>query len=233
MPMARRIASAFAVVAGAAVTFGAVHCVTPSDGYDDYINRTANVRGTVQHPMTDAGPVEASLPDGGFSALYVASCLPHVTTVDKALRFQDQIVFTPSTTGPGGSISISFDPIVTNSTTAANTVGSIIGPAISPVDANGQFALDLKNLLVPGAANPIAPVDVHFDVDTTVFGQLTMPDSFCGGLDGAIVPPTPTTFTLDHCLDVCLFVRIDSPNAPLPVYTDKSVFVCPGLPGCS
>jgi hypothetical protein len=226
MRMARRVVSVLAVSAAGWLAFGA--CVTPSDQYDDYIDRTANVRGF--HPRGDAAVVEASLPDGGFNALYAATCLPHVTTVDKALRFVDTIVFTPAASGPGGTITATFNSLPVGATNATATVGPPIGPATSPVDATGQFQLDLKNLTVLAAANPISPADVHFDVDTFVAGALTMPDQFCGGLDGTVV--SPINFTLDHCDDVCLFVRIADVNAPLPVYTDKSVFVCPNLSGC-
>jgi hypothetical protein len=202
-------------------------CVTPSDAFDDYLNRTASIRGPGSR-SGDAGPIDAMVPLQPFTATYTVACLPSISTAANALRFVDTVSFMPGD-GGGATFTVTFNPLANGSTDNSMTDGPPIGPNTGTIDAMGNFSVDVKNIVIPASADPLMLGQVEFMPDTQVVGVLATPDKFCAGLDGNVTKPNP--IPLHHCADICLFQKIDGPSAPLPPYTDTD-YVCPGLPGC-
>jgi hypothetical protein len=227
-PFSRRLGSTLTggVVLGIAlVAFtGAGGCVDPKGDFENYVERTADIRGGGT-PQTDSGPIDGALPDGGVEAYYYVPCLASLAfgDINRALQFRGQVRFVPD--GEGGTLTLTLAPIKRpvrpdGTKGPATELGDVTGAPIEApparVDANGRFQAILGNARVSGEANPFSNNNIDFE-NGRINGIFIDEDRLCGELDGQIVRPTQAD--LDEPGDTCLFIRFPGPTGTIPSLT--------------
>jgi hypothetical protein len=211
----RRAARAILAVALIGSVIGAVACVDPRADYDDFVNRTGDIRGVTN--TTDAAVQEAAAIDGGFTqAPFLVACLPRLVggNVLKALRFAAKMSYTPnSTSTKAGKLDLVFTPLAVSATDMSGQVGAEISSLGVTVRDDGRFDAPIGATTVLAAANPISANDIGFS-DITLRGDLLRSDFACAELDGTII--LPQMLDLNDPGDFCVFLRVADLTAATP-----------------
>jgi hypothetical protein len=181
--------------------------------FNDYAARTEDQHAPPPLPTGDAD-LDAPLfaPDAGFMDTYFESCLSGNAEGDpaEANDFKSVLTYTASTSGPGGTLTLSSQPIAAHGTSLSDTVG-VVSTSMGTVSSDGSATLAYGPYVIPGTANPITGMDIDFQ-SSTVQLQVESPDRVCGKLTG---PATVGGIALELSA-VCIFVR--NPPTPLPTF---------------
>jgi hypothetical protein len=177
MPSNRRCLRLWA----SAVLLAAPACPDPDARYEDFIERTADVRGR------DAGPIE-----GGqrfdFSGSYLLA-LSTTLSPDQPILFGCEV----SVAADLATLDLSIQALTTDDADAPRepTGEPIMANAIT-YEEDGSFSVDFGEVRVPPDANPISGAEIVADVgiDATVFEMTAeLPNFFCGGARGMVSAP--------------------------------------------
>lgn len=187
-------------------------CVDPPGRYGEYVDKTTTER-TDAGPTTDAAPL-AEIPDvtGPFLlALKIAPLGASLAPIQASVT----TTFTKST----AKLDLLVQFLTVQGRTATGTPIDIKGVAVNNA---GQFTVELAELKIPKAANPVGADAIAEGVK--LFGTIKTKDLYCGTAHGQVVVPTmfkledqepanPTTYAV---------IRVtDTSNLPSPV------FACP------
>jgi hypothetical protein len=201
------------------VMLGLAACVTPKDDYDDFIARTADARAAlsiVPEPMMDAGPREASLPDGGFEGTYFLSCLPTLSggDVTKALNFQATLEVLPSADG-GSTMTFSGIALKVGAADLSDTVGATnVGSGTIGAMGEGDVIIPAE-IIIPGEANPIATgtaATIAPGADLKFY--VTSATQLCAGLTATVT--APMMLKLAGNATPCILQEFPGPSGALP-----------------
>ncbi len=203
----------------ASVLFGTLGtaCVAAREQYDDYLGRTADVRGK-DPTAVEAGVFDGAPPATPFSGTYAIACLPNLLggRVDRALHFIAKVDF------DGSKISVVLRGMDKTATNLSGGIGDTYS-ASSPVSANAKFLWDFGKPKFPREFNTIRDEDVEFS-GATMSGILIGEKKFCAELGGQIVKPS--VVELGETTDVCLIEQVSGETAPFPEY-ERTDFACP------
>jgi hypothetical protein len=188
----------------------AASCIDPQTDYNNYASRTEDQHSPPPMPTGDAD-LDAPLfaPDAGFMDTYYESCLSGNAEGNpaEANNFKALVTYTASTGNPGGTLTISTQPIATGGTSFAATVG-VVSSSMGTVGPDGTATLDYGPYVIPGSANAVTGMDIDFS-SSTVRVHVESPDRICSNLSGpATVGGIALTITA-----TCIFAR----NAPTPL----------------
>ena len=205
--------------AAAGVSYVAIlACVTPRSDYEDFMSRTADVRG--KDPTAVAqGTFDGSAPDAGFSGTYAMTCLPVLVAgrVDRALRFVATVNYA------GSNITVELQGMDKTATNLSGAIGNKY-TSTAAVSSDAKFTWDFGAPTFPKEFNTIRDEAVEFG-HALIDGLLVTPDKFCGELRGDIVKPSPLNLN-DTTTDYCLIERVAGPTAAFPEYVRED-FGCP------
>ena len=203
----------------ASVLFGmlATACVAARDQYDEYLDRSASVRGK-DPTAVEAGVFEGAAPDAGFNGTYAIACLPNLLAgrVDRALHFIAKVTF------DGSKLNVELRGMDKTATNVSGGIGNSYS-ASSPVGADAKFKWDFGKPEFPREFNTIRDEDVAFS-SATMDGILISEKKFCAELGGQIVKPS--VVELNDTVDVCLIEQVASETAAFPQYV-RDDFHCP------
>lgn len=212
-------------LAAATVAMLLAACIpTPSDDYQDYLQKTETQRGG---PIVDSGPPpDGSIPDGGASGNYLIWCLPRLALGDlvKSLRFRAELTFTGN--AAGGKIDAKLYPLLKTATDLSqiSTAGAALDIKGATVKADTSFSMVFDpSIVVAGDANPFSGNNITIE-GARLDGYLLSTESFCAELVGEVTKPISSSFADPG--DICLYRRFDQPSGPLPPLKVED-FHCP------
>jgi hypothetical protein len=191
MPADLRIRPAL-LAATASLLLSAQGCVDPDGRYDDFIERTASMRGRDAGAERDAG-VEADAGDGAdarfdFSGTYLVALSTTLAPGEPILFSADVVVSDDLET-----IDFTFQTLSTDADDAPREpVGDPVTADAVPYQADGSFEVDLGEVTVPGRANPISGSDIVATVVLTATAfpaTAELPAFFCGDASGMVTVP--------------------------------------------
>ena len=156
-------------------------CVDPEARYQDFIERTGDVRGR------DSGPV-APTDRFDWSGRYLLA-LSTVLAPDQPLLFEVEAEVSSDLE----TIELDLQPLTTQDDEAPRTpVGESIRLADITYEVEGTFSADLGDVAVPGRANPITGSDIVASVQLvarTRAGEGEDDGIFCGEVSGMVIQP--------------------------------------------
>ena len=145
-------------------------------------------------------PPDPSLPDmnGTFLFALTTSLGP-----DTPLQFATTVEFTYDEASGGARADFTFQPLsleVGETTTPREFVGEPLTYPDIPIDAEGNYEIDMGLVMVTGAANPVTGSDI--EATLVVHGSIVHMDAFCGTLTGDLMSP------LEYDLDGSEFAAV-------------------------
>lgn len=159
----------------------AVGCVDPEQRYEDFVERTSEIR------TRDAGPVEPS-DRFDWSGRYLLA-LSTTLMPDAPLLFAVEAEVASDLT----RIDLQLQPLTSDADDEPRTaIGDSFGVSDIPYDEDGSFSADLGDVSVPGRANPITGSDIVASVQLTArtrAGEGDRADLFCGEVTGMVIEP--------------------------------------------
>lgn len=186
-----------------ALLFGAMSltaCVDPGARYDDFIERTADLRGR------DAGMVEPT-ERFDWSGRYLLA-LSTVLAPDQPLLFAVDVEVSSDLE----LATLELQPLTTDDDDEPRTpIGDRIVLEDVPYDAEGTLSADLGEVTVPGRANPITGSDIVASVQLSARTRAETDDEpslFCGEVEGMVIEP------LSYDLAGSTFGAVPTDDAP-------------------
>jgi hypothetical protein len=211
-----KLASALAL---SALTLLAAGCPSPEpeEKLNKFLEETKEERDEAMGVKMD---VSGSLADiSGMHLFAIAAVISPSTP----LQFIADVQLT--TTAEGGTMTITFQPLALDmgeTTTPRTPVGELLMLPETPVDAGGAFAVDLGEVSVVGAANPITQSDITATL--MLDGAIQNEDLWCGRVTGMVTMPIQLDLG-DGAGSTFAATRIESADpAMLP---DPVVSACP------
>jgi hypothetical protein len=195
-------------IALCAVAF--VGCVDPKTDYDNWVASTVDAHVV---PTVDAGVVEASLPEGGFTQTYAMACVSQIASdvISEATLFTATVTFTPSATG-GGTVDFSDQTLMAGATSLSQLVGTPRTINGNPVAPDGTFDVNFVESTFPGSANPVDGEDV--DIQNCVLHFHLGPGThLCSNLSGNLITPIMTP--LDPAQNICIYLPTTDQIPPM------------------
>jgi hypothetical protein len=169
----RLLSSLFSLVAAG--------CVDPHARYEDFLERTAGMRGQ------DAGMVTPS-DRLDFSGRYLAA-LATTLAPGQPILFSCEVTVSEDL----ATVDLSFQPLSTDADPLPREpVGESFGASAVAYGEDGSFSAELGELTIPGRANPISGSDIVATVTiaATAYAMTAdLPMSFCGGVSGMVSVP--------------------------------------------
>ncbi len=192
-------------------------CVAARDQYDEYLDRSAGVRGK-DPTAVEAGVFDGAPPTTAFSGTYAIACLPNLLAgrVDRALHFIAKVKF------DGTKLSVELRGMDKTATNLSGGIGETYS-ATSTVSPSAKFLWDFGKPKFPREFNTIRDEDVEFS-SATMDGILIGEKKFCAELGGQIIKPS--VVELGETTDVCLIEQVASETASFPQY-ERDDFACP------
>ncbi len=156
-------------------------CVDPEGRYDDFIERSAGMRGQ-----------DAGTPQTGerfdFSGSYLLALSTTLAPGQPILFSCDVSVASDLET-----LDLTIQPLTTDDAAAPREpVGDSLDVSAIPYAEDGSFSVDFGQVTVPGDANPISGSDIVADVMITATAfpmNAELPDYFCGEATGSVSVP--------------------------------------------
>jgi hypothetical protein len=168
-----------AVVQLAALTCAG--CVDPQGRYDDFIERTADLRNR------DSGPMEPS-DRFDWSGRYLLA-LSTTLAPDTPLLFAAEAEVSSDLS----SVALQLQPLTSDQDDEPRMpIGERFGVSDVPYEEDGTFDADLGDISVPGRANPITGSDIVANVQLAASTRAAaddLPVVFCGQVTGMVVEP--------------------------------------------
>lgn len=197
-------------------------CVDPKGEFDDYIDRTNDVRGVIPEagPVEDTGPATDAAVDVppfdanvDVSGTYFTSCLPTLAAgaADKSLLFYTEV------TEVAQKLSLTIYPLSKTATTfsKSETVGVPQNISMTPVMADGTWTVTVGEVDIPGTSQRISDNDLML-VNVSYAARITAGDRMCAELSGQLKKPFESS--IDGPGDICVFMRL-ADGAALPMAT--------------
>ncbi len=155
---------------------------------------------------------------------YQLTILPNLASgdTDDDIFFLAKAVVTPSADGTTASLHLDLTALKLGATTKADQVGATVG-GDATIATDGTFDMNLGDLTIDGAANPITVGSAILSTQTHLIGH-ALGSTFCVGLNGVVTAPIATTLSADA--DFGLFIPFASDGSVTP-YDDYTVFHCP------
>lgn len=212
-------------------------CTDPKGDYDDYVNRTAKYRTSME-----AGATDSMAPTTAVKGTYYLACLPFLAFGDitEQFRFYVDSEFTPAMSGGGGKLTLHLTPMVIRDAMGnllpestlklKNEMVGVLSVMDVPVAANGKFTANFMTANVDEHSNPISFRNITVE-NTTVVGIFqASPDGgetqYCGGLSGQVTQPIQQDLG-QPSQNPCLFIPLkEGDPLPMEMVTD---FMCPGI----
>ncbi|MCA9699577.1 MAG: hypothetical protein KC431_18770, partial [Myxococcales bacterium] len=166
-------------------------CPDPEARFDEFIDATKDDR-----PMADEGDSGTTdttdTGEDGLTDMTGTYLFALVTTLDPEapLEFVTTVTMTVADDGMSALADFNFQPLSLNVGSKVEPrefVGDSLTYEAIPIDANGQFEIDMGTVQVTGAANPITGSDI--EATLVVSGGIVHASAFCGELSGAVTSP--------------------------------------------
>lgn len=168
--------------------------------FDEFEERLAE---RPKGPPGDCGDHTVQAIDGTFFAAFSTQ-----------LAKKAPVVMLAEVTTAQGQVAMTLQPLaVADRRTPA---GDAIDVAPTPIDAEGNVVLELRDVVLVSAANPIT-TDV-IEAPTLTLTGTACADFICGGLSGQIAKPA--TITLSPELSTFTLERVDGDAFPEPPKID-------------
>jgi hypothetical protein len=100
------------------------------------------------------------------------------------------MVFTPTADDMGGTASFSFQPLSLDQgeiLTPREFIGDPLVYDDIAIDVDGNFEIDMGDVMVTGMANPVTGSDI--EANLVVTGKILDVDTMCGELSGMLMSP--------------------------------------------
>jgi hypothetical protein len=186
----------------------------PEEKLDGFLKDTKEERDEAQSMKTCAGGVVADIT--GTHLFAISAVISPATPLQFIATVQ------ATTTADGGTMTIDFQPLALDvgSTTMPRTpVGDPLTLPTATIEGDGCFGVNLGEVMVTGAANPITGADIVAAL--AIEGAIQSEDLWCGNVSGMVSMP----LMLDLAGSTFAATRIAGTDpASLPA---DVVFACP------
>lgn len=159
----------------------AAGCVDPHARYDEFLARSAGMRGQDSGMVTPSDRLD-------FSGRYLAA-LATTLAPGQPILFSCEAAVSEDL----ATVELSFQPLSTDGDPMPREpVGEAFGASAVPYGEDGSFSVELGELTIPGRANPISGSDIVATVTIAATAYAMTPDlpmHFCGGVSGMVSVP--------------------------------------------
>jgi hypothetical protein len=197
-------------------------CADPKGEFDEYIDRTNNIRGVIPEggvvtedtgatdTAEDVPPFDANV---DVSGTFFASCLPTLAGGNAA----QSLLFYMEVTEVSHSLALNIYPLSKTATTfsKSETVGVPQVIPMAAVNADGTWKVTVGEVDIPGTSQRISDNDLTL-VNVSYDARITSVDRMCAELSGKLTKPFESS--IDGPGDICIFNRM-AEGTMLPVVT--------------
>lgn len=207
-----------ATLVSVSATTAAFACVDSQGDFDDYLDRTKDIRGVVPDTgARDIGSFEVGDADlDAGKQIFWGNCLPTIVAGSPAssLMYYSEVTFS------GGKADVAFYALKETATKLSKTE-TVGDPQISTgavIQPDNTFVATIGNVQIPGDSQRIGEsllVLTNVSYKMKILGK----ERLCAELQGEALSPLKSS--LDGPGDICVWKALPE-GAPLPTVTDGS-----------
>jgi hypothetical protein len=197
----------------------------PHGDFDDYVEKTAPFRKTIE-----AGVIDSAPPTTAVEGLYFGACLSKLAAgrIDRVLRFYTETKFTPDAAGGTGKLQLKLTamklgpgntapPTVSKDQWTGNTY-----TIDTTTNAQGVYTANLGTVNIPANANPISGRDIIVE-NAAVPGRFAE-QKFCSQLIGHVIEPTD--IDLEGPANTCMYFKVKDGDKPPEIKNEDFASGC-------